>query len=395
MIYHLHHKVKKLIPHLGPRQFYKVYLSTLLLYQQLGIIITKVHRGIRFVQKPWIKPFIDHVIGKRQAAANDFEACFYKFVSNSIFGKSIEDVRKRISVSLVTDAAKAKNLISSRWYIEHKVYNENLTAIHLTQKVINLNKPIFIGTCVLDIAKRLLYDFYYNRLKNLYGARLKLIMTDTDSLLMHIKTENIYKDMLEHLKDKLDLSNYSVDHPIFKMTNAAAKTLLQETNKKALFCWKDEAGGKCINEVVALKAKMYSFLTGTEGTSFKRAKGINKTGLKRLTFDDYKSALMESSCKLVEVAGIQSKDHALTTISQIRKGLNAFDDKRYVLNNKIATLAYNHFSLRNDIKRKFAEEEILRTKVRKPSSPKVPKSSCANCDHCLKLVYNNAFLQKK
>jgi hypothetical protein len=144
------------------------------------------------------------------------------------------DIRKRVSIKLMRTKEKAAKLISSPLYIEHKIYGENLTAIHTRKKSIWLNKPIFVGACILDFAKQILYDFYYNSMVSIYKTRLKLIMTDTDSLLMHVSTDNIYTDIVKNFPEKLDLSNYPKDHQIFIMTAKNRKVNYRKKQKEVI-----------------------------------------------------------------------------------------------------------------------------------------------------------------
>jgi hypothetical protein len=398
-------KTKKLIPHLGCRDYYKVYLPTLILYLNLGMVVTKLHCGVKFRQKAWIQPFVNHLIEKRKAATNDFETSFYKLLSNSVYGKCIEDIRKRVSIQMVGTKEKAAELISSPLYIEHKIYDENLTAIHTRKKVLWLNKPIFVGACVLDIAKGILYDFYYNTMVSSYGNKLKLIMTDTDSLLMHITTDNIYADMIKNFPKKLDLSNYPNNHAIFNIASKYIKNKLLVDNKKKLFCWKDESAGQCIAEVLALKSKMYS-IKMANNQCINKGKGIGRASLKTITFEDYHKSLFEDDIKLVTVSNIQSKDHLVKTTTQVRKGLNPFDDKRFVLDDRVNTLAYYHVDI--SAKRRTTEESPQPKKKRKTNNNKeekkepepeltyaLPKHYCSQCPHCLKLAYSNGLLTLK
>ena len=115
---------------------------------------------------------------------------------------------------------------------------------------------------ILDTSKLLMYDFYYNHLKARYGEKCELIYTDTDSLILDIQTEDVYKDMKEQLW-LYDTSNYPKDHPLY-----------DSKNKKVLDKMKDECGGEPIEEVLALRPKMYSIKKAW--SSIKKAKGVKK-----------------------------------------------------------------------------------------------------------------------
>ena len=138
------------------------------------------------------------------------------------------------------------------------IFNDDLVGVQSNRTKVVLNKPIYVGMSILDLSKTLMYDFYYNHLKELYGSDVKLLYTDTDSLVLHFFTDDLFDDMSEFL-DKYDTSNYDQSHPLYS-----------EKNKKVVGLFKDELGGKLITEFVGLRSKMYSY-SGEE--SGKRAKG--------------------------------------------------------------------------------------------------------------------------
>ena len=113
-------------------------------------------------------------------AANDYEKEFFKLMVNSAYGKTIENLRKRISVRLVNNAKDFLKYTSKPTYITHKMFGKNCTAIHKIKPVLILNKPIHVGFTVLDLSKWEMYDFHYNFIKKTFDA--KLLFTDTDSL---------------------------------------------------------------------------------------------------------------------------------------------------------------------------------------------------------------------
>ena len=144
-------------------------------------------------------------------------------------------------------------------------YQHRLMAdLGLHKRRLVLNKPVYTGMTILENSKILMYDLYYNHLKARYGPRCDLIYTGTDSLLLHIQTEEVYKDMKEELW-LYDTSNYPKDHPLYDVRN-----------KKVLGKMKDECGGEPIEEVLALRPKMYSIMIKKASSSIKKAKGAKK-----------------------------------------------------------------------------------------------------------------------
>ena len=107
----------------------------------------------------------------------------------------MENLRKRVDIKLVTDEKKLVKLSSKPTFVSSKIFNENLVTVHKIKKTITLNKPAYVGMCILDLNKVLMYDFHYNYIKNKYGDKAKLLFTDTDSLTHEIEADDIYKDL--------------------------------------------------------------------------------------------------------------------------------------------------------------------------------------------------------
>lgn len=204
----------------------------------------KIHRAIQFEQKDWLKPYIDVNIEKRRKSENEFQKDFYKLMCKSIYGKTMEQVRNRIDIRLVSSPKKAEKLIAKPNFIDRSVYNENLVAIHMEKIKVVLNKPVYIGMSILDLSKMDMYTFHYDVMKPKYGKRLKLCYEDTDFYLYEVITEDLYKDM-ETLKEYLDTSNYPQDHPLYS-----------DANKKVLGKFKDELAGDILLAFVGLRIKV-------------------------------------------------------------------------------------------------------------------------------------------
>ena len=185
--------------------------------------------------------------------------------------------------------------------------------------------------CILDLSKTLMYDFYYKHLKYKYGSRVDLLYTDTDSLLLEIKTEDVYKDM-ENLRDELyDTSDYPKDHPLHS-----------QLNKKVIGKMKDECSGKPISEVVCLRAKMYSILL--EGDkNIKKAKGTTKVVTKKeISHQNYKEALLGRRTFKHGMNRLRSKGHQIFGEHLTKTTLSPFDSKRWIKEDGIHTPAYGH-----------------------------------------------------
>ena len=203
--------------------------------------LTKIHRAVQFKQSDWMKRYIDFNTEKRKNAANNFEKDFFKLMINSVYGKTMENLRKKINVRLVNNEKVFLKYTSRPTYVTHKLFGKDYTAIHEIKTVLVLKKPIYVGFTVLDL---MMYNFHYNFIKNNFNA--ELLFTDTDSLAYEIKSENVYEEFYKW-KDLFDFSNYSKDFIFY-----------DDTNKRVIGIMKDKYGGVIIFEFIGLKAKMYA-----------------------------------------------------------------------------------------------------------------------------------------
>ena len=333
----LHHgnEVEKLVPNLMDKTKYVLHYRNLQLYVKLGLRFKKIHRVLKFTQAPWMSSYIEMNTELRKLATTDFEKDLYKLMNNSVFGKTMENLRKRINVKLVrsSDKIKIKKLISSPSFNRVNIFDNDLVAIHMNKTKIKLNRPIYVGMSVLDLSKHLMYDFYYNDLKKQYGDKCDLLYTDTDSLLLEIKTKDIYKDMKsnEHM---YDTSDYPTSHFLHSMKN-----------KKVLGKMKDECNGKPISEYVGLKPKMYSILLD-DGVEIKKAKGVKKYVVKKhISHNLYKEVLRTKTNMLHSMNSIRSIGHKIYSLTVNKISLSPFDSKRWISSNGIDTLAYGHYRI--------------------------------------------------
>ena len=162
----------------------------------LGMKLTKIHRVLKFKQSEWMKKYIDFNTEKRMNTANDFEKNRFKLMINSVYGKTMQNLLKRISVQLVTNEKDFLKYTSSATHITHKTFDKDFATIHEIKPVLMLNKSIYVGFTVLVISKWLMYDLRYNFIKNNFDA--KLLFTDTYSFAYEIKSEDVYKEIFKH-----------------------------------------------------------------------------------------------------------------------------------------------------------------------------------------------------
>ena len=330
--------VKKLIPNLRHKNNYVIHYKNLIQCLRLGMKLKKIHRGIKFIEAAFLKPYIDKNTSLRAQAKNNFEKDFFKLMNNSVFGKTMENIRNRVNVKLVDAGEQFKKLVAKPNYNSRKIFNENLVSVHMKKTSLTMNKPVYLGMCILDLSKIIMFDFHYKYIKPKYGKQAKLLFTDTDSFLYEIQTEDFYKDISGDVKDRFDTSDYPENHPSGIPTGI---------NKKVLGMFKDEAAGKTIKEFVGLRAKLYSYKMD-EGKENKRCKGIKKAVVeKSITHEDYKTCLITGIEQLRRQNIIRSYEHTLYTEEVNKIALSAADDKRYLLKDSYDTLAWGHRRIRD------------------------------------------------
>ena len=166
--------------------------------------LTKIHREVKFKHSDWMKKYIDFNTEKRTNAANSFEKDFLKLIINSVYGKAMENLQKRINVRLVNNETDFLKYTSRPTHITHKIFGKNYATIHEIKPVLMLNKPIYVGFTVLELSKWLMYDFHHSFIKKHFDA--ELLFTDTDNLTYEIKSEDVYEQFFKH-KQLFDFSN--------------------------------------------------------------------------------------------------------------------------------------------------------------------------------------------
>ena len=319
-------KCKKLVCNLYSKKKYVVQYAL-----NHGLILKKVHRVIQFNQEAWLKPYIDMNNEIRKKAINDFEKDFFKLMNNAEFGKTMENVRKHRDIKLVTTEKRRNQLASEPNYHAIKYFSENVLATEMKKTKVKMNKTIYLGLSILEISKILMYEIWYDYMKPKYGDNVKLCYMDTDSFIMHIKTEDFYKDIVNDGEKRFDTSSYEADRP-----------LPTGKNKKVIGLMKDELGGKIIIEFVALRPKTYSYLTD-DCKEDKKAKRTKKCVLKRvIKFNDYKDYLLNDKVVLKSQQRFKSERHDVYTENGHKMALSSNDDKRLPAFDKIITYPYGY-----------------------------------------------------
>ena len=164
-------KCTKLVCNVQDKENYPVHVLALKQALNHGLKLTKVHSVIEFRQEEWLKPYIDMNTELRKNAKNDFEKDFFKLMNNSVFGKTMENVRNHRDIKLVTSDKQRSILASEPHYHSNKRISKNLMKMEMKKVEVKMNKPIYLGQAILDIGKTLVYEFWYNYIKPKYGDR--------------------------------------------------------------------------------------------------------------------------------------------------------------------------------------------------------------------------------
>ena len=225
-----------------------------------GLNLKHIYRALKVNQRPWLKPYIDLNSDMRNKAKNDFEKNLFKLMNNAVFGKTTENVGKYTDVKLVSHWGGrygAKAMIAKPNFHSCSIFKEDLVAVQLEKAEIHLNKPIYVGLCVLDLSKAVVCEFHYNYMKRQFGDdHCKFLYTDTDSLLYEIRCPDIY-DVMERDIRRFDTCDYPTNNQ-FNMPLV---------NKKIVGLMKDECNGRIMIEFIGLRSKMYSIRVEGQLTS--------------------------------------------------------------------------------------------------------------------------------
>ena len=300
-------KVTKLTCDLHGKKDYSINIFFLKQALNHGLILERVHKVISFRQDAWLKPYIDMSTRLRINSANDFGKDFYKLCINSVYGKTLENVRKHRDIKIVRSNRKRSVYASEPNYHSTKYISDDLLIMEMKNREVYMNKPVYLGQAILDHSKMLMYEFWYDYVKPKYANdvdsddddKIKLCYMDTDSFIFFVKTDDFYKDISNDIDKWFDTSAYSkdIDRPLPK-----------GKNKKVIGKFKDELAGQIMSKCCTLCAKTYSYLVDGFDDDYyeknkiasKKAKGVKQCIVKNtITFNDYVRILFSDNEKLM------------------------------------------------------------------------------------------------
>ena len=203
-------KVEKLVPNLRDKKNYVIHIRALDQALRHGLVLERIHRAIEFNQTDWMKPYIDFNTKLRTAAANNFEKDFFKLMNNSVFGKTMQNIR---NIKLVTNKDKYLRTVMKPNFESGVLFGENLMGCEMGRTKVVMKKPVYLGQTILDLSKIVMYEFHYDYMKPKFEG-LQFRYMDSDSLVYHIKAEDFYADIANDVEERFDTSGYVPDRPL-------------------------------------------------------------------------------------------------------------------------------------------------------------------------------------
>ena len=340
----------KLCHTLHDKEKYIIHHRALKKYIDYGMIVRKVHTGIFYEEKAWMKEYIEFCVEKRkEARKNNLDSLveFWKSMMNEPYGKTMENVRNRVKFKLVNDEEKFRKLFLKPNFKEHITFANDsdgfTVGVSMTKESIELDKPIFTGQCILDDSKIMMYEFIYDYcMKKWPDGKFKVLQTDTDSVICEIHTDDIMFDIKDDIEEWFDTSSM--------VRTEFDGTVIPKMNSKVLGKLKDESGGQFITEFVGIGPKNYSYkylkLDGTEDKS-SVCKGVPKCV--HPEFEEYKDIIINGRDNIHKnCTRIQSKNHNVETVDVKKIAMtNELRKRVRDKNDRFETVPYGYYELLN------------------------------------------------
>lgn len=318
---------------------YVVHFKLLQFYLRHGMQVQKIVQGIKFRQGAIFEKYISYNSSKRSSTNIAFERDFYKLKNNALYGKTVENVRRRMNFRLVNNEESLLKFSSNPSFTQSIIFSNELVGVKLRKDQVTLNKPVFVGQAVLDLAKLEMYELFYEQLKGyeskFIDSKISIVGGDTDSFFISVTNCDVYNQLLPAMQRDglLDSSNYATHHPLFS-----------NQWKAKLGCVKDESEGYSYKEWVLLRPKAYSMLCINDSGSKKRAKGVRRATVREMRHSEYVDAYQNQVVLYKNQRRIASNKHHVSTIEYNKISLSFYEDKRYWLDIN-ESLPFGHFSL--------------------------------------------------
>ena len=328
-----YHGTKKLLLTHHSKQRYIVHSRALCYYVERGLRITRCHRAILFHQRAFMKEYIDYHTTQRSQATTASKKNLHKYMVNSLFGKTMEDVRRHLTRRLTHSPSILFRNANSPLCESVMPLGEDTLVVTMRNTCVSLCKPVFIGQCVLDASKIMMYRLLDQLKQHPALSEVQLIGGDTDSFFLLLQSSVSLSEIWRSITN-FDSSNFPPTH-----------TLFSNNNKARLGCFKDETCGRRITSFIALSPKMYSFVVDNDASTLNnRVKGIKSYKKTSLTHELYQQAHRNHKLIHVKQTLLQSRAHTIHTITQQKRALSVWEDKRKWLSPNVS-YPYGYYRL--------------------------------------------------
>lgn len=312
---------KGLVGTLYDKEKYTLHWRLLKFYIKMGMIVTKVHNFVTFTEASYLNPYVSKNIELRNHRTDELGKMVYKLMSNALYGKTFEDPFNRESYEIINQYEKLAAMIEQGNVSSITPIDEDHCVVKLDGEQIVLDKPTYIGACVTEYAKLHMYKIFYKKLPAIFGefGSVELVYTDTDSFIVRLPT----------------LPGWSVSD-FFKHIKTKDPSFLGSLGGQL----KSETGEELIDEVVALRSKLYAYKT-TSGHIGKRAKGTTAAAQStQLEWESYVRTMMELKSIPTLNAQFRRQSFTITSLMIDKISLSANDGKRRIEPDGIHTHAW-------------------------------------------------------
>ena len=325
------HPFKGLVGTLYDKEQYTCHWRLLKWYIEHGLIVTKLWWGVRFNESDYLAGYVSKNIELRNKRSDPLGKMVYKLMGNSIYGKTFESPFKRGKFMIERDEVKLRGIMEEGNISSITPIDDLGWVIKMDGDEIVLNKPTFIGACVCEYAKLHMYILLYDKLKRIF-PKVELVYTDTDSFIVRVEHPLLLRE------------GENVVQYIERIQNDPTGVLQGEKligSEGGLV--KSETGYDTIEEVIALRSKVYCYRT-KGGHEDRRAKGTTHAAQEeQLNWEAYKNALETMKSKTTTNMQFQRKGFRIKTVELERQSLSANDGKRYICDDGIHTHAWGYF----------------------------------------------------
>lgn len=319
---------EKMISSVSDKQNYFIAIRNLKFLLKLGVKLKVISKGYSFIQKPWLAPYVNHLIFLRKNAKSDFEKSLFKLMSNSIFGKFLTNIYQFLDSRFITCPEKFFLYQSLGDIKDFVIHSETLLQIFRAPPLLFCGRPRIIGSMILENAKLIMYQFVFDVLMKRFDSP-RVLYGDTDSVIISVKNVS-FEQALKTLEDTLDTTNIK-----------SVPSLKNSKRYGDLGYFKSETQFNEVSLFTGLRKKCYLYECSNE--IFKVMKGVKKSNFKDVALLDFLECLLNFKEKNLNFYSILSKKHIIYHSEQTKLALSPFDDSNFYMDCGICANRYGHY----------------------------------------------------